>query len=41
MLGGPDPQPPVVAPLLEQAVDASFNELMLSKQLNDFGVGSV
>ena len=41
--GGPDlPTPtPVVAPLLEQAVDASFYELTLPKQLNDLGVGSV
>ena len=33
--------PPLVALLLEQAVDASFYELTLPKQLNDLGVGSV
>ena len=37
----PDPRPPLVALLLEQAVDASFYELTLPKQLNDLGVGSV
>ena len=26
---------------IEQAADASFHELTLSKQLNDLGVGSV
>ena len=33
--------PSLVAPLLEQAVDASFYELTFLKQLNDLGVGSV
>ena len=35
------PRPPLVALLLEQAVDASFHELTLPKQLKDLGVGSV
>ena len=34
-------RPPLVALLLEQAIDASFYELTLPKQLNDLGVGSV
>ena len=41
-IGGSWPlDPPLVALLLEQAVDASFYELTLPKQLNDLGVGSV
>ena len=34
-------EPTLVALLLEQAIDASFYELTLPKQLNDLGVGSV
>ena len=41
MLGGLTLDAPVVAPLLEQAVDASFYVLTLPKQLNDLGVGGV